>query len=330
MIARRTFVIAVCAGALGIPLCAGAQQKDKVWRVGYLDYGSRQFAEASRRYPTFIQAMRALGHVEGKDFVVEARYADGKSERFAALAAELVAAKVDVILSGGTPATHALQRATGTIPVVNTIVADPVAEGFANSLARPGKNITGLASNNNEIVQKQVELLAKGLPRLRRIAVLSNPVNQGHPEMQKLVEDAARRSGRRAIPVRANSPEEIEGAFQSLAREHAEAVIILGDTLFIQQGRQIAGLARAQRMASIFTSPEYPEGGGLMSYGPDILDHYRRAATFVDKILKGARPGDLPIEQPTLYFLVINRVTAKAIGIQLPQELLLRADRVIE
>jgi len=328
MIARRTLILALCAACLGVSFHSNAQQK--IWRLGYLDYGSRESAEISRRYATFIEAMRGLGHVEGKDFVSEVRYAEGKSERLSPLAAELVQAKVDVILSGGTPATHALQRATATIPIVNTIVADPVAEGFAMSLARPGKNITGLASNNLEIVQKQVELLVKGSPRLQRVAVLSNPVNQGHPPMQKLIEEAARRTGRRAIPTRAQSPEEIESAFASMAREHAEAVIILGDALFIQQGRQIAGLARAQRMASIFTSPEYADAGGLMSYGPDILDHYRRAATFIDKIFKGARPGDLPIEEPTLYFLVINRGTAKAIGLQLPQELLLRADRVIE
>ena len=330
MTKRRTVVVALGACALAVPLAILAQPKDKIWRVGYLDYGSRQFAESSRRYATFIEGMRALGRVEGKDFVVEARYADGKSERLAPLAAELVRAQVDVILSTGTPPTHALQRATATIPIVNTIVSDPIAEGFANTLARPGKNITGLSSNNTEIVQKQVELLVKGLPRLRRVAVLSNSENQGHPQMRKLVEEAARRTGLRAIPVRAHSPEEIEGAFASMAREHVEAVVILGDTLFVQQGRQIASLARAQRMASIFTSPEYAEAGGLMSYGPDVLDHYRRAATFVDKILRGAKPGDLPIEAPTLYFLVINRSTAKAIGLALPRELLLRADRVIE
>jgi putative ABC transport system substrate-binding protein len=148
--------------------------------------------------------------------------------------------------------------------------------------------------------------------------------------MRKLIEEAAHRTGLRAIPARAHTPEEIESAFQSLAREHAEAVVILGDALFAQQARQIAGLARVQRMASIFTSTEYAEAGGLMSYGPDLLDHYRRAATFVDKIFKGARPGDLPIEQPTIYYLVINRGAAKAIGVTIPQELLLRADRVIE
>ena len=329
MTKRRTMVVVLGACALAVPL-ALAQSKDKVWRVGYLDYGSRQFAEASRRYASFIEGMRALGHVEGKDFVIEARFADGRSERFDGLAAELVQAKVDVILSGGTPATHALQRATASIPIVNAIVSDPVAEGFANTLARPGKNITGLSSNNNEIVQKQVELLVKGLPRLRRIAVLSNSENQGHPQMQKLIEVAAQRTGLRVIPARAHTPEEIDGAFASMTREHAEAVIILGDTLFVQQGRQIAGLARAQRMASIFTSPEYAQAGGLMSYGPDVLDHYRRAAIFVDKILRGAKPGDLPIEAPTLYFLVINRGTAVAIGLALPKELVLRADRVIE
>jgi ABC-type uncharacterized transport system substrate-binding protein len=326
---RRQLLIALSLSALAVPLGSHAQQ-GKVWRIGYLDFGSQQFAAESRRYTTFIEAMRELGYVEGKNFVVKARFADGRSDRLSTLATELARSKVDVILSTSTPATHAAQRATSTIPIVAPVLADPVAEGFAASLARPGGNVTGLSLVNVEIVQKHFELLMKVLPRLRRVAALSNSANAGHPQQLKNVQVAAQQAGREVLPVAVGTQEEIKGAFATMAREHAQAVIIFGDTIFVQQARQIAELARKQQIASIFTAPDYAEAGGLMSYGPDVRDHFHRAATFVDKIFKGAKAGELPFEQPTRFYLTINRKTAKAIGIAIPQELLLRADKVIE
>ena len=327
---RRRLLVAIGAGALASTLKVFAQQPVKLWRIGYLELGSREFATASGRYQAFVDGMRGLGYVEGRTFVVEARFADGRYDRLSPLAAELVRANVDVIVTTATSATHAAHRATTTIPIVTTVVTDPIAEGFTASLARPAGNVTGLSTSNAELVPKHFELLTKVLPRLRRVAVLTSPANQGHPNMLKNIQAAAQRAGTEVLPLAVGTPEEIERAFATMARERTQAVIILGDTFFTQQARQIAELARQRRLPSIYTANDYAEAGGLMSYGADIRDHFRRAATFVDKILKGAKPGELPFEQPTRFYLVINRKTAKAIGLAIPQELLLRADRVIE
>jgi len=274
--------------------------------------------------------MRDLGYVEGKHFVIEARYADGKTERLPDLAAELVRSKVDVIVATGTPLYQALQKATKTIPIVITTSPDPVRDGFAASLARPGGNFTGLSSNNAEAIPKHVELLMTAVPRLSRIAVLRNPDNVGSFPQLKSIQAAAQKTGLQVLPVDARTPDGIERGFSTMAKERAEAVIIPGDTFFLQQVRQIAELALKHRLPSTYVTREYAEAGGFMSYGQNITENFRRAATYVDKILKGAKPGELPIEQPTIFELVINRKTARAIGLTIPQELLLRADRVIE
>src|SRR4029077_4060735 len=265
-----------------------------------------------------------------KNFVVEVRFADGDTGRMAALAAELLQSKVDVIVSTSSPMNQVWRRAGGAPPVVVTVSPDPVAEGLAQSLARPGGNFTGLANITVELSQKYVELLAAAVPKLSRVGVLWNPLNTSHPPQLTTVRSAAKARGMQVFDAEARAAGETERAISSLARSRVNAVIVLGDGLFVQQARQIAELAVKHRLPVLYSSPEGPEFGALMSYGSNIRDHYYRAATFVDKILKGAKPGELPFERPMRFSLVINKKTAKAIGFAIPQELLLRADKVIE
>jgi putative tryptophan/tyrosine transport system substrate-binding protein len=238
--------------------------------------------------------------------------------------------KVDLILSTGTPASHAARKATETIPIVITTVINPVGDGFAASLARPGGNVTGMASGAEDTVQKLVELLVLTVPKAQRIAVLANPNNSTHAAMLLQVQAAARKSGKQVLPVRAGTLQEIERGFMTMASERSDALIILLDGSAFLQRAQIAALALKHRLPSIYTQPQYAEAGGLMSYGADTIDNFRRAGLFVDKILKGAKPGEIPFEQPTRYYLVINRGTAKALNIRIPQTILISADKVIE
>ena len=330
MITRRRVVIALGAGALAAPLASFTQQQPKIWRIGHLEFGSRQLSLDTGRHSAFLQGMRELGYAEGKHFIFEARYADGNSDRLDGFAAELARLKADVILTIGTPASHAAQRATPAIPIVVVAAADPVRDGFAESLARPGGNITGLSSGSGEIVQKWVELLITMIPKLSRVAVLLNPANSAHSHMQLSVQTALRQTGRQVLPMSARSPDDIERGFAAMARERADAVIILPDSAFSAQLKQIAGLALKHRLPSIAQASLFAEAGSLLAYGFDINDSLRRAATFVDKILKGAKPGELPFELPTRYYLVVNRKTAQVLGITIPNEILLRADKVIE
>jgi putative ABC transport system substrate-binding protein len=327
---RRTLVIALGAGAIGVPLRLFAQLRGKIWRIGFLYFGTRESAVNNGRYRAFLDGMRELGYVEGKNFTIEARFADGKSERIAPLVEELVRSKPDVIVATGTPVYAALKQSTNTIPVVIAVSADPIGEGFAASLARPGGNFTGLSTGNVELYPKQVELMKAALPKLSHVALLWNPNNPGHPARLKAMVAISRKSGIRALQVEVRSPEEIERGFALVGREHAQAVVVLNDTFFVQQFRQIAELAVKYRLPSICGAVEYAEAGGFMGYGQNVVDNFRSAATFVDKILRGANPGELPFEQPMKLQLVINRRTARAIGLAIPQELLLRADRVIE
>ena len=326
---RRTLLIAAGMGALSAALPSLAQQKSKVWRIGYLEPSSRQLALESRM-PAFLQGMKELGYVEGKHFVMESRFADGHNERLSALAGELVQLNADVIVTSGVAASHAAQRTASTIPIVVTVVPDPVRDGLALSLAKPGGNITGLSSGVGELIQKHVELLATAAPRITRIAVLLNPANAGHPPLLLSVQVAAQRSGRQVLPVAASSPEDLEHSFAFMTRNGADAVIVLVDALFRQQRRQIAGLALKHRLPSSHSNFAYVEAGGLLAYAANTIENFRRAAIYVDKILKGAKPGELPFELPTRFQLVINRKTANALGLTIPQELLLRADRVID
>jgi putative ABC transport system substrate-binding protein len=328
---RRRMLAALGLFALAAPLGGFAQQPPRIRRVGFLAARSRSTASnPDIYYDAFMQGMREQGYVEGKNLITEWRFAEQKNERLAELADELVRLKVELIVTHGTQATQAAQRATATIPIVAAAVIDPVGNGFALSMARPGRNITGMSLISSDASPKQLELLKLLLPKLSRVAVLLNPGNSGHLAVLKSLEAAAQKVGAKTLPAAASNPEEIERSLATAKRERADAVIILTDSFFIGQRHQITALAAKHRLASMFSYREDAEAGGLMSYGQNLADYYRQAASYVDKILKGAKAGDLPIEQPARFHLAVNRKTAKALGLALPQELLLRADEVIE
>jgi len=326
---RRRFLIALGAGILAVPRGSLAQPASKGARIGFLYYGSRQTALDTGRYNAFIQGMGELGYTEGKNFTLEARFADGKGERLPALAAELVRLKVNVIVATGSPVYRALQHST-TIPVVATVTFDPVADGYAASMARPGGNFTGLSLGAGDLGPKLLELLKAAVPKMSRVAVLLNPGNPAHPQRVIRIMSAAQNVGIQVWLAEAGTVQEIEREFAVMTKERANAAIIVADGLFLQESQSIAGQALKHRLPSISQLRELTEAGGLISYGPNSLDNFRRAATYVDKILKGAKPGDLPFEQPTRYHLVINRKTATALGLKIPEALLRQADEVIQ
>jgi putative ABC transport system substrate-binding protein len=326
---RRSFIASAATAMLAMPLGAFAQPQGKIWRVGFLYFGSRQSAIDTGRYNAFVQGMRELGYVEGKNVTIDARFGDGKIESLPGMAAELVRLKVDVIVATGSAVYRVLQRAT-TIPIVITVTADPMIDNLAASLSRPGGNFTGLTDTAADLGPKQIELVMAIVPQLSRVGVLLNPDNMSHPAQMKRLMLAAQKVGVQVVLAEAGTAGEIEPGFASLARERANAVVLFGDTFFVQQLQQIAQAALKHRVASIYTIHEYAQAGGLMSYGADLVDNFRRAATYVDKILKGAKPGELAFEQPARYFLAINLKTAKALGITIPQGLQLRADEVIK
>jgi len=326
---RRRFLIALGAGILAVPRGSLAQPASKGARIGFLFYGSRQTALDTGRYNAFIQGMGELGYTEGKNFTLEARFADGKAERLPALAAELVRLKVNVIVATGSPVYRALQHST-TIPVVATVTFDPVADGYAASMARPGGNFTGLSLGAGDLGPKLLELLKAAVPTMSRVAVLSNPANPVHPQRVIRIMSTAQKVGIQVWLAEAGTVQEIEREFAVMTKERANAAIIVADGLFLQESQSIAALALKHRLPSISQLRELTEAGGLMSYGPNSVDNFRRAATYVDKILKGARPGELPFEQPTRYHLVINRKTATALGLKIPEALLRQADEVIQ
>jgi putative ABC transport system substrate-binding protein len=274
--------------------------------------------------------MRELGYIEGGNLVVDWRFADGKIERLPDLAKELVELKASVIVTAGSPATHAAQKATTTIPIVMGNGSDPVLEGFVNSLAHPGGNITGLTNIARDIGPKHLEMLLNMAPKLSRVAVLQNPANVSHAALLKNIQAAAQKTGATIQPVEARNPQEITNAFATMSKEKSRAVILLTDGLFTIQRSQISSLALKYRLLSISVFENYAEAGGLMSYGTSITEQSRRAAAYVDKILKGAKPADLPVEQPTKFELIINGKTAKTLGLRIPQSLLISADKVIE
>ncbi len=322
---RRTFIGAIAGGLLAMPFRAGAQQQGKVWRVGFLLPSA---SLSSSNTNAFLKGMRELGYVEGKNLVIEWRFADGELERLPALAAELVQLKVDIIVTAGSPAIGAAQKATTTIPIVMATAGDPVGSGFVKSLARPGGNITGLSNMAGDIAAKFIELLRSVVPKLSRVAMLTPSATYG--PLSKGVQAAAQKAGVKTLMAVASTPQEIENAFSMMVREKADAVFVGSPTVFAQQHRQIAELALKYRLPSLFQDRVDVEVGGLMSYGQKLIDNYERSATYVDKILKGAKPGDLPVEQPVSFEFVVNLKTAKALGLTIPQSLLLRADEVIQ
>lgn len=308
---NRRYAIAVVLAVAAAPGRLLAQRQGKVWRIGVLAVDSRESLLESGRYGAFLKGMLELGYVEGKSFAIEGRFADGRPDRLSDLAVDLVRANVDAMLVVGSEAAQAAKRATGTIPIVVGAASDPVGSGFAATLQRPGGNMTGLSLNVTDVSPKRLELLKLIVPKLARVAVLVNQGNSAHPAMLKSVQD-------------------IERGLAAATRERPEAVIVPADAYFFSQRGKLAALTVKQRLPAVFAYREPVEAGGLMSYGTNIVDNYRRAASYVDKILKGARPGDLPFEQPTTFDLVINRKTAKILGLTIPKELLLRADEVIE
>jgi len=330
MITRRVFVGSLTGGLVAAPLAAEAQQAAKVPRIGRLVNNP---AASPHLTEAFLQGLRDLGYVEGRNVVIEYRDAEGKLERFPALAAELVALKVDVILAPGTPGALAAKQATRTLPIVFIGAGDPVTSGLVTSLARPGGNVTGLSNLTPELVGKRLELLTQAIPGVSRVAVLWQP--GGLPErtekdMLKAAEVAARALGVRLQFVEARGPADFDRAFSEMTRARAGALTVLATTMLLGERRRLVDLAAKNRLPAVYELREFVDAGGLMAYGPDLADLFRRAATYVDKILKGAKPGDLPVEQPTKFELVLNLKAAKALGLTIPQSVLGRADEVIQ
>jgi putative ABC transport system substrate-binding protein len=304
-----------------------AQQATKIPRIGFLSVSSL-FANAAR-IEAFRQGLREIGYVEGEDIVIEYRYAEGKLDRLPALAAELVRLKVDMIVTGGSTVTRAAQKATATIPIVMAQDTDPVGNGFVASLARPSGNITGLSTLAPEISGKQLELLKEIIPQLARVAVFGTSTRPGNVQALKEIELAAGAFGLKLQYLDMLDPKDIETAFREASKGRAGAVLALATPVLFSQRKQIVELAVKNRLPAIYNAAEFVEAGGLMTYGVSFNDLFRRAATYVDKILKGAKPGDLPVEQPTKFEFVINLKAAKQIGLTIPPNVLARADKVI-
>ena len=327
MIDRRRFVGALAATAV-VPF-SGAQPAGKVYRIGYIQTATPD--EQAHLTRAFEDALRELGYVEGRNAVFERRFAWGKQERLPELAAELVRLNVDVIMTGGNPVIAAVKQATSTIPIVMGASRDPVGAGFIASLARPGGNITGLTSETGlEIVGKYLELTKEVVPNASRVALLLNPIPPGAANYRKATENAANNLGVSLSVVEARGRDELEGAFAAMARERVDALVVQSDPVFFTARSQIVQLAMKHRLPAVYQAREFPEVGGLMSYGDNVSYRFRRAAVYVDKILKGTKPGELPVEQSPKIEFVINLRTAKAIGAVIPQSLLVRADEVIQ
>ena len=321
--------IGLVLGALFFALCfyANAQQPAKVPRIGFLS--SLSPAAVSARMDAFRQGLRELGYVEGKNIVIESRWAEGKTERLPELAAELVRLKVDVIVTGGPSVNRFAKEATVTIPIVLAFDNDPVGNGFAASLARPGGNVTGLSALSPEISGKQLELLKEIVPTLSRVAVLGNSAEPANALVLREVELAAGAFGVKLQYLDVLGPKDIETAFRAASKGRADAVLVLLSPVVISHRTQLVEIALKSRLPAIYFRPEFVEDGGLMSYATSFADLSRRAATYVDKILKGTKPADLPVEQPTKFELVINLKAAKQIGLTIPPNVLAQADKVI-
>ena len=319
------FVLAISAA----PLATDAQQASRVPRIGYLEFGSA--APGTPFLEAFRQGLRDLGWVEGQNIAIEVRYAEGKREQLPELAAELVRLKVDLIFASTTPAALAAKHATMTMPIVIGFVAEPVGSGLVASLARPGGNITGWTHVAGlELIGKRLELLKEAVPRATRFGALWNPANPIHGPVLKELEGAARALKVQLHPVPVQDPNELESAFSALARKRAQALTVISDGMFLAQRDRIIALAARSRLPAAYGVTDLVEAGGLMAYGVNLSEMFRRGASYVDRILKGAKPADLPVELPTRFYLVINLKTAKALGLTIPPSLLWRADRIIE
>ena len=324
---RRKLLVALGAGTFTAPLASFAQQPARVFRIGFLS------SESASGYRTRVEALRAglrgLGYEEGKNIIVEFRWAEAKHDRLPDLAADLVRLKVDVLVTHATPGSLAAKRATSTIPIVAAVVADPVDLGLVASLARPTGNITGSTYFSSEIAAKRLELLKDVMPRITQAAAFVNPDNPATGTIVNAMQRAAKSLNVVLQQFEARRPSEFGGAFLAMAKRSVGAFVIVEDPMFLANAKGIADLAAKQRLPSIGFN-ELVEAGGLIGYAPNFLEMWRRAAYFVDRILKGAKPSDLPIEQPTKFEMLINGKTAKALGIKIPNSILVRADKVIE
>ncbi len=324
----RGFGLTIALGLLAAPLGASAEQAAKVALIGFL--GASTPANAEPYLEALRQGLRELGYVDGRGIVIEARSAQAKLERLPALAADLVRLNVDVILVGPLPAAVAAKNATQTIPIVFTAVGDPVGTGLVAGLARPGGNLPGLALISAELSGKRLQLLKEVVPRAPRVAVLWNPDDPGHGLAVKGAEIAARALSVELQAVEFRGYGDFDGAFQAAARGRAGALLVLDHPITLSGRAQLVRLAAKNRLPALYAYRESAEAGGLIAFGPNIRDNYRRAATLVDKILKGAKPADLPVEQPTRFELVVNLKTAKALGLTIPPSVLVRADQLIQ
>jgi putative tryptophan/tyrosine transport system substrate-binding protein len=331
MTTRRQLIVALGASALASPFTAFAQQLPKVRRIGMLSPYSP--ADSALWYAAFRQALRDLGWIEGKNIGIEYRYAEGKRDRVPDLMAELVGLKAEVIVTAITVDALIAQKAAKAIPAIPVVIAawsDPMASGMVESLARPGGNITGLSQMSYELSGKRLELLKEMVPKLSRVAVLWSPLSTTSKSIWKDLQLPARQLGVQLHSLEVRSPDEFDKAFEDASKARAGALLILASPVIVTYLKRIADLASKSRLPSIFQWTEFADAGGLATYGPDRADLFRRAAIYVDKILKGAKPGDLPIEQPTKFEMVINMKTAKALGVKIPNSILVRADKVIE
>ena len=324
MMQRRTFLTMIAGSFLAAPLAAEAQQASKVARIGVVVGGAVDYTDNLR------QGLRELGWVEGQNFVVVKRAWGGRTERVPEIIADLIQLKVDIIVSASTPAVRAAKDSTRTIPIVMAGLSDPVGAGLISSLVRPGGNITGLTNIFTEMSAKRLELLKEVAPRVSRVAVLWNPTHPGQAIAWQQTQLAAQALGLVLFSAEVRRPEDFASAFTAIAAERAEALLVLPDPLTSFNRQQTADFAVKQRLPSMYAASYWVEAGGLLCYGASFAELYRRAATYVDKILKGATPGDLPVEQPTKFEMVINLKTAKALGLTIPPSVLARADQVIE
>jgi putative tryptophan/tyrosine transport system substrate-binding protein len=327
--ARKTIIIvSLVLLALGSFSPAYAQQPKKVPRIGVLVGPSSSFFSA--RIDAFREGLHDLGYVEGKNIAIEYRYAEGREDRFPDLAAQLVRLGVVVMVTTGTPATHAAKAATSTIPIVMSAIGDPVGAGLVTSLARPGGNITGLAIFSPELSGKRLELLKESFPRISRVAILWNPLNASASLSLKETQAASQALGLVLQLLEVRNPTDFGGAFELAIRGGDDALLPINDALVNAHYKEILEFAGKNRLPAIYAVPEYADAGGLMSYAPNYTDHYRRTATYVDKILKGIKPADIPVEQPIKFEFIINLKAAKRIGVTIPPNVLARADKVIK
>jgi putative ABC transport system substrate-binding protein len=329
---RRRFLLTSLAGVLAGPLAAAAQQAGRIWRIGYLSLVSAQLEQHKPWVAAFRDGLRELGYVEGENVIIEQRYAAGHVERLPALAAELVRLKVDILVAAPSGSAFAAKNVTSTVPIVFMGEPDPIGTGLVASLARPGGNATGLADAHTDLLPKRLELLKQLVPSASRVGVLWNPSNASTAPQLKTVQAAAPALGLTIFPVEVKGPgrDDLDRAFATIGKDRLGGLLVVGDPTLGNQRNRIAELSIAHRLPTSGTHRGWAEGGLLMSYGTDFVELFRHGAVLVDKILKGAKPASLPVEQPTKFELVVNLKTAKALGLTIPPSLLARADQVIE